>query len=583
MPLSLVPLADDSGTWVCSDVDLRGPDHLVLRFELASAGAWLAVSVLSVTSPGPVIKRLSHCAVRYDGDIPNDAKAAKKSAGQLVFAVAQGLNSRLAAGAANIAAALRGSAEQRALTFSRATLAGLLLPSIRTGEPVAGGWILNDIYPTSHIEEPGSRAMELVLDFLHATAGRFRFVVGQRKEGQRAFRATEHFAIRYLRGQGAEPEGVSLLKGLVGVVLQLADHPGLTVTFPDVSADVAGLLPAAEEDVTASLNLSISSDCHQSCAFCSVKQWEPPTDGDDALTARLRADLTSARARGIRHVRLNGYDPLTWPSALDLVRYATALGYRRMDVFSPATRLASSDFCDALLSAMPPERRFVIPVYGATAQTHDEVVGRPGAHALMKQAVANLTARGVELQFQAVVTPQNLGEIRQLCQQMGDQGHFVSLHLPYPTTEAKSDRYFDVALTHREIAEALADQLVADGPVDVCGRARAWRVGGLSPCVQLRVFRHRGLEPAIWLDPSDEPAKITGTEYRDERFQHRSEAAGQGIFAPPTVPCAWAGQCSLASECPKEHLRAYVEACGVLDILPVSVAELVGLPLTRQG
>lgn len=576
-------MAVESGHWVCADVDLRGPDHLVLRFEIPRTGAWLAVSVLSLTAPGPVVKRLSHCAVRYEGDIPDEPSAARKSAGQLVFAVAQAINTRLAEGAVNIAAALRGTAEPRSITFSRTTLAALLEPTIQLDEPTAGGWVLCDIYPTSHLEEPEGRQLELVLDFRHLSVGRFRFVVSQRVEGQRAFRTTEHFALRYLRGQGGQEERASPLLGLVGVVLQLADHPGLEVIFPDVSADVAGLLPAAEEDTTASLNLSISSDCQQSCTFCSVKQWEPPTDGGDALTARLRADLTSARVRGIRHVRLNGYDPLTWSGVLDIVRYATALGYRRMEVFSPATRVADPDFCDELLSAMPPERRFVIPIYGATSKTHDEVVGRPGAHALMRQAVANLTARGVELQFQAVVTPQNLAEIRALCAQLGAEGHFVSLHLPYPTTEAKSDRYFDVALAHQAIAEALADQLVADGPVEVAGRARAWRVGGLSPCVQLRAFRERGLEPEIWLDPSDEPAKITGTEYRDERFLHRSEAAGQGIFAPPTVPCAWAGECSLASECPKEHLRAYVEACGVSDIRAVSVAELLGLALAPTG
>src|SRR5690606_19619341 len=84
-------------------------------------------------------------------------------------------------------------------------------------------------------------------------------------------------------------------------------------------------LPGAREW----LNLAINSPCGQACQFCSVLDVSPPWT-DDARHERLLLDLRSNAEAGVRRVRLNGYDPLTYPRLIELASAVRDLGYEEV-------------------------------------------------------------------------------------------------------------------------------------------------------------------------------------------------------------------------------------------------------------
>src|SRR5690606_34674570 len=108
---------------------------------------------------------------------------------------------------------------------------------------------------------------------------------------------------------------------------------------------------------------------------------------------RLLLDLRSNAEAGVRRVRLNGYDPLTYPRLIELAAAVRDLGYEEVLVFSPCTELADEARLDALLAALPPGPSFHVPVYGPRAEIHDRVVGRPGAFERVARALEHLRAR----------------------------------------------------------------------------------------------------------------------------------------------------------------------------------------------
>ena len=142
------------------------------------------------------------------------------------------------------------------------------------------------------------------------------------------------------------------------------------------------------------LNLAIdAAQREQSCTFCSIKETAPAEDGGDRALARLLADLVSNRQRGVRKVRINGYDPLGFSRIVELLRRTKDLGYTEAHGFPPCTRLSDSAFCNEMLDSLPDVKRFHVPLYSTRADVHDRIVGRMGAFDLVMRALDNLLAR----------------------------------------------------------------------------------------------------------------------------------------------------------------------------------------------
>lgn len=574
----LVPLR--LGGWTCTSLRLVNDDELAARFEASEGSDWVEVTVLPREAPGPVFRRLDHCALKYRVGLAQRSPERREAIAALLLAVGVSFDAMLArAPGQTLAEALGRTREAGRVIFGRDTLRALISPEIREGAPFVEGFSLADIYPTSYFREAQRDELELVLDFRRAAdERRLLLVVSRRDDARPGFATTAHFTLSHLSLGASDPPGAELVRALTAFVLQLHDHDALEVAFPDLSADVSAfMLPAAAaesepgdepEPSDEQLNLAIDAECGQSCVFCSIKETSPAKDGGERVLARLYADLESNRQRGVQIVRINGYDPLGYSRILDVLTRARELGYAEAHVFSPCTRLADPDFCDAVVAAMPAKRRFVVPLYAMQAEVHDRVVGRPGAHDQVMQAIEQLDARvGHEsVWIITVVVQQDLDALAEVARFAETRGFAFSAHLPYPSFESRADRYFQSA----PAMGAVADVVVAAHQAGV-----RFGVRGLVPCALFRRMRAASVPAREWLFVLHEPRVLPGTEYNDAKIRHRASPAGHGAFHAAAIACPHAAECVLAQVCPGAVLRSYVQMHGLDELAPVSLRELV--------
>lgn len=570
--MALVPLR--LGGFSCKALLLDGEDRLTARFEARGSADWVEVSVVPLETPGPVFRRLERCAVRYRGALAVRTPERREEVSRLVMAVAMSIDTLLGLHPGKtIAEALGRRRETGKWIFGRESLRAMLSPEIVEGSVAAEGFALCDVYPSSYLQKSHEALLDLVLDFRRESDGRrLLLIVGRRDDSKPAFATTAHFSVKHLSLGAVDPPGADAVRSLVGFLLQLRDHEGLEVVFPDVMADVApALLPektVVEDRPDEVLNLAIDAECEQSCAFCSIKETAPAEDGGDRALARLLADLVSNRQRGVRKVRINGYDPLGFSRIVELLRRTKDLGYTEAHVFSPCTRLADSEFCREVLDSLPEMKRFHVPLYSTHAEVHDRIVGRAGAFDLVTRALDNLLARlePQNIWILHVVTKEGLGEVDELARFASSRGLAFHPHMPYPSFESRADRYFTSAPRMTDVAEALVKPLV---------RGHRLSVQGVVPCVVFERMRNERVPLRVWLDAPDQKPPLPGTEYRDERFRHRAGEAEHAAFHASSVPCPHEGKCVLASACPSEVLRSYAELYGLDELRPVSLRDLV--------
>lgn len=586
-PQSIVTAPRGFGGWVCTNLSLQEDDVFTARFERGTSTDWIEVDVLPKGTPGRAFIVLDHCVVRYRGGIASPDAALREQVRQLVLGIASTVEAGLAAApGSTIGDVLGRRYESRAVVFGRDMLREMLAPTVVDGVAVVDGWALADIYPSSYAREALGEKLELVLEFRRESdQRRTLLVVSERRDDKPCFARTASFSVSYLSLGGAlggaERDGAESLRALVTFALTLRDHDGLDVTFPGVATDVAGALPPPKTaDASAGppaqwLNLAISAECSQSCSFCSIKEWSPARDGGDALFARLAADLDAARGRGVEGIRVNGYDPLAYSRIVDLLTRAKDLGFARAHVFSPCTRLADRSFCESIVSMLPKERCFFVPLYAVSSELHDAVVGRAGAHALVLQAVEHLIelAGASSLAILSVVTRDNLEEMPRLAQFARERGLSFSAHMPYPSAESRTDRFFESVPQQSDVAAAFARALQ-----DRSLMPSTFPVSGVAPCVAFRVMRAAGVPIKTWLDVPERRPLLPGTEYKDPSFTHGAGRRKSAAFVSASLPCPHQADCALSLACPGELLRAYVEQHGIEEIGAVSLRELIDAP-----
>ena len=558
--------------WVYDRVDLPSADELLVRFSAARSRDWVEIRVVPLGLPGPVFRRLSHCQVRYRASVAQTGLSGREAVANLILGVAAAVDTRLAANPrASIAEVMGRRGERDAITFSAEGLRELLTPWIVEGLAVAGGFVLADVYPASRTMLQGSPLHAFVLDFVGPHDERVLFRVSPHDASAPSFARSAHLQLDHVSMGRVSSPSVETLRAFVSFVLQLNDHPRLHVAFQDDALVLAGgdaIQLAAENEV---LNLAISSECGQSCTFCSVKSTAPAFDGGDETFASLAADLGREARRGVRAMRLNGYDPLTFSRVIDIARLATALGYEQVQIFSPATRLANLAFAEALFAVLPPQREVYVPLYGATESVHDAVVGREGAFDEVMRALDHLARmKNTRVALLAVTTQTNQHELYALSQFARARGLSLSAHFPYPSFESRADRYFASAPRQHEVTDALfAARKASSAPSSVREAVRL--LEGVAPCVLHRVGKTHAIQLREWLPEEEFAAPIPGTEYRDRRYRHRAGDA----FSAATIPCPHADQCAMRTLCPGVLLRAYVDLYGDEEFTPITLREIL--------
>ncbi|MBX3273558.1 MAG: radical SAM protein [Sandaracinaceae bacterium] len=485
-----------------------------------------------------------------------------------------------------------GASPTREVPFDPPGLAALLAPALEVGGPPLVGFTLRSIeLPRTTDAAPGTYLCALATpdgELVHVEVGP---ALG------RPFARVGPIEIALRRfGRGSSQETLLSLE-VASLLSHLAAHlgralEGVTLRFPRSLAELRALAVPAEGEASVPtsvesgagvlarpvLNLAVDADCGQACAFCSVKEYQPPSDGGAEERARLERELALARRAGAREVRLNGIDPLAFSEVLPLVASMRAQGFERLTVLSTGRRFADAAFARRLVAAAPAALTVVVPLYGLDAQTHDRVTGRPGAFDEVRRAIDVLqdvlTPPGA-LVLSTVVVRDNVDELPRLLAHADALGVPMHVHLPYPMTQSPHDRWRDAALAE---ADVLARVLAVSASERV-RRELAHLVA--HPCLLLREEQARGL-PLLSLREVGAPRHLHGTEYRSLAFVHvGSDPTGEPAFAAATVPCPHLTACALAPACAGEQYALYVDRYGWAELAPISPQALYALAPPR--
>ena len=254
--------------------------------------------------------------------------------------------------------------------------------------------------------------------------------------------------------------------------------------------------------------------CDLSCCFCTRSEQE----GDDApprlhLMEQLyhAAHALGWAAVGSHRpsVTIGGDEPLRHPDLVSLVRLVTHRGFRAVLQTNAMARVTPSLARDLQREGLAAVR---VPVYGATAATHDAVVGVEGHFVQLWAAVETLQAEGIELLPNSVALELNREELPallELCE--GRMGGAVPLE--YPRDEGASripvaEQMERLSTLPQEVKNALALRIPCLGI-----NARPGDPHGNAEGVEQGQGQGQGPNSAESRSPADEAQKAQQREY----------------------------------------------------------------------
>ncbi|MCB9729774.1 MAG: radical SAM protein [Deltaproteobacteria bacterium] len=430
---------------------------------------------------------------------------------------------------------------------------------LAVGDAVWEGWRLAEIYPHG--------IAELAVAFEHpedTLAPRLK--VRLRDDERPAAFRTPSLDITYnlVFGQTTDDRRAAVNERLAaefGLVLESLDR-GVHFVAPETGREFAELADAPPP----AMNLAIPAPCGQTCNFCSVREEiYPVLDRDSALVRSFREDIVRAARRGTRVLRINGIEPLNAPYLFELLELARDEGIGEFHLLSTCRPLADRDFAARYVAAMPARYHIYVPLYGSTAEIHDAVSGTEGSFDDVMRAIANLRelmGEGGVLIISTILVRQNHHDavaMRDLVKPLCD---WWEVHLAFPNTSSKTDRYRDVSISMSEALDAAYPDgwwPVADIPL-----------GEVLPCIALRHQERTGHE-LLRPDRIDRRVREqAGTFYRSAGFEHSLGKKFAVAFTAATVPCPHRDGCALAGICPGQVYALYADLYGMGELEPIT-------------
>jgi cyclic pyranopterin phosphate synthase len=156
------------------------------------------------------------------------------------------------------------------------------------------------------------------------------------------------------------------------------------------------------------IHISIGAVCNNNCVFCMEEDREGRYVNNSAMTPeRVRWILDTSK--GAEEVCFTSGEPTTRPELPDFVRWAKALGYRKISVMTNGRRLSHLPYAVSLAKAGM--NRFYISIHGHTKKLHEGLTRTPESFEQTVaglDSIAQLKRFGVELHTSTVVTRRNM-------------------------------------------------------------------------------------------------------------------------------------------------------------------------------
>ncbi len=459
-----------------------------------------------------------------------------------------------------------------------------LSPTLALGDAIAGGWCLDDV------SEFGPEELALTFaqgDENETSREMVRLKVRVRDDERPAAVRVGQLDILYRVpfGESAaptdQPDTTHALAVELGHYLDTCE-PNLRWVAPPRPS--TGGEAAAHDTPPKAINLALPGPCYQRCVFCAVREEiDPVTSAAEHYVERLRTDVIESARRGTRVLRVNGLEPLRAPFAYELLALARNEGFNEFHILSTFLPCADRAEAKRLFDALPERYSFYVPIYGSHAPVHDVVTGLEGSFDDLVLAVGHLRelmneerrekgedARKGTLIFTTVVVSQNVHDLVGMRDLVRPWANWWEVHMAFPNTSSRRDRYRDVALPMQQVLEAVYPKgwhRVADlelGEILPC-MAYHHQVDTGHALLTPRRIRERKLEPS-------------GTYYETIGFTHSMGEGKPIAFTSATVPCPHQTTCSLFGICPGKVYRAYDELFGCDELRPVSIEEIRELP-----
>ena len=459
------------------------------------------------------------------------------------------------------------AADERQVRFEAPEVGAWLFERIPLGHDLKDGWCLSEVYP--HGRHEVSVAFTKEREPLQP-----RLKLRLRNDDEPAAFRSKSLDVTYTMAYGSSSdEGraalYSSLARELGLVLEAHDRG---VRFIGVESDPTAPASPEPEGKPGALNLAIPAPCGQTCNFCSIREEIfPVLDAASPLVTALKEDIKRAAARGTTTLRINGIEPLNAPYLFDLLALARDEGFEEFHLLSTCRPLANREFAERFIAAQPERYVIYVPIYGSTPKIHDGATGTKGAFDDVMQAVKNLQElmdpeRGT-LIINTVLTQFNIDD-RGLRDLVKPLGRWWEVHLPFPNTSSKTDRFRDIAVRFSDALDAIYPEgwwPLADLPL-----------GEIPPCVAVQHEEKTGhtlLTPRRLDQRATDPA---GTFYRSAGFE-QSGGARSVAFTAVTTPCPHRDTCALASVCPGKVYSLYADLFGLDELQPIDRQRIAAL------
>lgn len=159
-------------------------------------------------------------------------------------------------------------------------------------------------------------------------------------------------------------------------------------------------------------SLFVTERCNSNCLMCS----QPPKDADDSWRLRDCAEVVRLIKDPPETLGITGGEPTLLGSDLFslLKLIGQALPGTSVHMLTNGRRFSNAEFAREFAASAPPLLSLGIPLYSASAQTHDYVVQSAGAFDQTAYGLHQLARLGVRVEIRVVLHAQTIPELRLL-------------------------------------------------------------------------------------------------------------------------------------------------------------------------
>ncbi len=172
----------------------------------------------------------------------------------------------------------------------------------------------------------------------------------------------------------------------------------------------------------------LTKRCNLACKHCRARAINKPIEGE-LSSEEAKAILEDIASFAQPIIILTGGEPLMREDVLDLAAYGTQKGLRM--VLATNGTLLTRQWVDELKKVGI--KRVSVSIDGATAKSHDDFRGVPGAFDKTMAGIECLRAGGLDFQINTTVTKSNLNEIAaigELAVRLGAVAYHIFLLVP---------------------------------------------------------------------------------------------------------------------------------------------------------